>query len=93
MKIKPFLIPLAISLLLPLDAFASSGHITITSILDKLVGFLQGEVAKSIGLIAVVGSGYLCIFKQRFPKEQFLLTLVGLGVVFGSSSIYSALVG
>lgn len=93
MKIKHFLIPLAVSLLLPLDALASSGHITITSILDKLVGFLQGDVAKSIGLIAVVGSGYLCIFKQRFPKEQFLLTLIGLGVVFGSSSIYSALVG
>lgn len=82
-----------LSLMLPLDAFASGGHITITSILDKLVGILQGDIAKCIGLIAVVGSGYLCIFKQRFPKEQFLLTLVGLGVVFGSSSIYSALVG
>lgn len=93
MSIKLFISLLALSVLLPADAFAGMGHITITSILDKLVGILQGEIAKSIGLIAVVGSGYLCIFKQRFPKEQFLLTLIGLGVVFGSSSIYSTLVG
>jgi type IV secretion system protein VirB2 len=93
MQKKYFFSLLCLSLILPLDTFASSGHITITSILDKLVGILQGDIAKCVGLIAVVGSGYLCIFKQQFPKEQFLLTLVGLGVVFGSSSIYSSLVG
>lgn len=75
--------------LAPTPTFAAS----IESILNNTVRFLQGPVAKAVGLIAIVGTGYLCIAQQKLPKERFVMILVGLGVIFGGSSLYSLLVG
>lgn len=66
---------------------------TIETILNNSVRYLQGPVAKGLGLIAIVGSGYLCVVKQRLPKEQFAMVLVGLGIIFGGSSLYNTLIG
>lgn len=74
--------------LLPLNSYATD----VTSILQHTQSWLQGNVAKSVGIIAVIGCGYMCIFQQRLPKAQFLLVLVGLGVVFGASSLFGTLV-
>jgi type IV secretion system protein VirB2 len=81
-------------LIVGLLALPGASHAaTIESILDKSAAYLQGGVAKSLGLVAIVGSGYMCIAKQRLPKEQFAMILVGLGIIFGGSSLYSTLVG
>lgn len=66
---------------------------TIESILNKGVHFLQGPMAKAAGLLAIVGSGFLCLYKQQLPKDQFVMILVGLGIIFGGSSLYSSLIG
>lgn len=79
----------ALSILLPTATHAA----TIESILNKGVHFLQGPVAKAAGLLAIVGSGFLCLYKQQLPKDQFVMILVGLGIIFGGSSLYSTLVG
>ena len=79
----------ALFILLPTATHAAS----IESILNKGVHFLQGPVAKSAGLLAIVGSGFLCLYKQQLPKDQFVMILVGLGIIFGGSSLYSTLVG
>jgi type IV secretion system protein VirB2 len=71
----------------------SSYAITIETILTKTTNYLQGPVAKGVGLVAIVGSGYLCVVKQRLPKEQFAMVLLGLGIIFGGSSLYTTLVG
>jgi type IV secretion system protein VirB2 len=75
--------------LAPTTTFAAS----IETILNNSVRFLQGPLAKAVGLVAIVGSGYLCIAKQKLPKEQFAMILIGLGIVFGGSSLYSTLIG
>ncbi len=79
----------ALLILLPTATHAA----TIESILNKGVHFLQGPVAKAAGLLAIVGSGFLCLYKQQLPKDQFVMILVGLGIIFGGSSLYSTLVG
>lgn len=66
---------------------------TIESILNKGVSFLQGPVARAAGILAIVGSGFLCLYKQQLPKDQFVMILVGLGIIFGGSSLYSSLIG
>ena len=66
---------------------------TIQSVIDKAVGYLQGGLARSVGVGAIVVMGYLCLAKQKFPKEAFIWTLVGLGLIFGASSLYSAFTG
>lgn len=64
----------------------------ITSVLDKTVTFLQGGVARSVGLIAIISSGYLCIVSQKLPMTRFGMILGGLGLIFGASSMYSTFV-
>ncbi len=79
----------ALLILLPTATHAA----TIESILNKGVHFLQGPVAKSLGLLAIIGSGFFCLSQQQLPKDKFIMILVGLGIIFGGNSIYSMLVG
>ena len=74
---------------LPTPTFAAS----IESIINNATRFLQGTLAKAVGVVVIVASGYLCIAKQKLPKEQFAMILIGLGIIFGGSSLYNTLVG
>jgi type IV secretion system protein VirB2 len=71
------------------------GHATasVESVLNKGVGLLQGPLAKGVGVMAIVGSGYLCLARNKLPKEQFVMILVGLGIIFGGSSLFTTLTG
>ncbi len=93
-KIKSIFESVNLSVLSFLFMLPGSSHATtIQSVIDKSVTYLQGGLAKSIGVGAIVISGYLCIAKQKFPKEYFMMILVGLGLIFGASSLYSTMAG
>ena len=70
-----------------------SHAITIESIVSRTTSYLQGGIARSIGVLAVVVMGYLCLVRHKFPKEYLMMVLVGLGIIFGGSSLYNSLVG
>lgn len=69
------------------------GHATasVVSVLNKGVSLLQGPLAKGVGVMAIVGSGYLCLARNKLPKDQFVVILVGLGIIFGGSSLFTTL--
>lgn len=93
-QIKPRMRHISEAIVMLLILLPTATHAaTIESILNKGVHFLQGPVAKAAGLLAIVGSGFLCLYKQQLPKDQFVMILVGLGIIFGGSSLYSTLVG
>jgi type IV secretion system protein VirB2 len=66
---------------------------SIETVLNNGVKLLQGPMAKGVGLMAIIGSGYLCLARNKLPKEQFVMILVGLGIIFGGSSLYASLIG
>ena len=70
-----------------------SHAITIESIINRTTSYLQGGIARSTGVLAVVVMGYLCLVRHKFPKEYLMMVLVGLGIIFGGSSLYNSLVG
>lgn len=71
----------------------ATSHATgIQSVLDKAAVYLSGPLARSVGIIAIIGAGYLCLFQHKFPKEQFVWILVGLGIIFGAAALYNLLV-
>lgn len=72
---------------------AEAATITIETIINKVTTYLQGGVARGAGLLAIIGAGYLTLFAQKMPKENFMYILIGLGVIFGGSSLYNAWVG
>ena len=74
-------------MLLPKTSFAAD----ISSIVDNAVGYLQDTPARSIGVIAIVAAGYVCIFKQMFPKMYFAMILIGLGLIYGGAELYGQL--
>lgn len=82
------------ALLVVLCATPCASHAaSIETILRKSATYLQGPVAKGAGLLAILGTGYFTLFTQKMPKEQFVMILVGLGIIFGGSSLYSSLIG
>lgn len=78
-----------ICLLLPTTTHAKS----IESIIDRTVRYLQGGLARSIGILCIIVAGYLCLYRQKFPKEYFSMILVGLGIIFGGSTLYNTFIG
>lgn len=78
-----------VCLLLPVTSHAQS----IESIIDRTVAYLQGGLARAIGVLCIIIAGYLCLSRQKFPKEYFSMILVGLGIIFGGSTLYTTLIG
>lgn len=74
--------------LLPSSSFAAS----ISSVIDNAVDYLQGTLARSVGVMSIAIAGYLCIGKQMFPKMYFIMILVGLGLIFGAAELYALFV-
>lgn len=72
---------------------ATSHATSVQTILDKTATYLSGPLARSLGILVLMVLGYLCLVQQKFPKEQFAMMLVGLGIIFGGSSLYGLLVG
>lgn len=66
---------------------------SIESIINRTINYLQGGFARTIGIFSIIIAGYLCLARQKFPKEYFLMVLVGMGIIFGGSSLYSTLIG
>lgn len=66
---------------------------SIEGIISRTITYLQGGLARTAGILCIIIAGYLCLVRQQFPKEYFIMILVGMGIIFGGSSLYSALIG
>ena len=66
---------------------------SIESVINRTTSYLQGSLARSVGVLAIIIAGYLCLVMQRFPKEYFITILIGMGIIFGGSTLYSTVVG
>lgn len=75
--------------LVPCSSHAQS----IESIINRTTHYLQGSLARSVGVVCIIIAGYLCLYRQKFPKEYFSMILVGLGIIFGGSTLYNTLIG
>lgn len=71
---------------------ATSHAANVSTVLNKAAEFLTGSVAKSVGVVVLMGAGYMCLIQQKFPKEQLAMILVGLGIIFGAAALYGQLV-
>jgi type IV secretion system protein VirB2 len=65
----------------------------LQGVINNTVTYLRGGTARAVGILCIIITGYLCLARQVFPKESFMMVLVGMGLIFGSASIYSTLIG
>ena len=61
----------------------------IETIVNRTTSYLQGGLARSIGILTLVVCGYLCLHQNKFPKQYFMMILLGMGLIFGASALYS----
>jgi len=80
---------MAVCLMVPSISQAQS----IESIINRTITYLQGGLARTVGIFCIIIAGYLCLALQKFPKEYFVMILVGMGIIFGGSSLYSTIIG
>lgn len=73
----------------PASAFAQDAA-PIEGVLDWLVGILQGNVARSIAIIAVCFFGYLAMTGRLVWVMAFSI-IIGIAVVFGAATLVDAL--
>lgn len=65
----------------------------LEGVINNTVSYLRGGTARAVGILCIMITGYLCLARQVFPKESFMMVLVGMGLIFGSASLYSTLIG
>jgi type IV secretory pathway VirB2 component (pilin) len=74
------------------DAFASSSASGLTQVLSNVVAGLTGPIGKTIATIAVIVLG-IGLFTGKLSWPLALATAIGIGMIFGSSSIVTWLTG
>lgn len=74
---------LAVMGLLPVSAFAS-GDDVLTQDLEAVTDWITSGPATAVIILAIVGAGYLWLFKGILPKAY------AIGVMGGAGLIYSA---
>lgn len=82
----------ALLTLLAPDIVLASGGDSINKVLITVQGILTGNIAKTITIIAIAGSGYLAYIGQ-LPWKAMLNIAIGAGIIFGASSIGSLFYG
>ena len=74
-----------------LIALPTTSHAaTIESILNNSISLLTGPFARLVGIVILIGSGYMCLVQQKFSKERFVVIVAGLAIIFGAAFLYDA---
>lgn len=88
MNMINMLVVISFSFLMPNNVYA----LTVNRAVDNLTHYLTGDMAKAVGVLAIVISGYMCFSGRGLPKKDFGLIVLGLGIILGGSQIYTTLV-
>ncbi len=73
--------------LLPVQANAA----TVQGTIDNLTSYLSGSLAKAVGGLIIVVTGYMCFAGNDLPKKRFFQIAIGLGLILGGSNMYQIL--
>ena len=81
-----------IFLIMPSMAFADTsfgddGGTTIGKVLDNLIGYLTSTPARALAVIAIIGIGYSTWHLGKIPKERAMAIIIGIGIVFGATTL------
>lgn len=73
------------------SAFAYGGDVsTIDTALQRLIDILTGKTARLIAVLTIAGVGYMTLC-GRLPIKHAVYVCLGIGIIFGATSIASLL--
>lgn len=72
----------------PITAFARDGSgTTLESILQRMIDYATGDVARAAGVLAITIAGYLFLFKHQIEKSTFITIAVAMAIILGGSTL------
>jgi len=71
----------------PTLALADSGGFQLQSILQALINFLNGGIARTLFVLSIIGVGYGWLYLGRIPQGRAIGAIIGIGIVFSASYI------
>jgi len=88
-SILPILVGAGVIAIVPEFAHAQSAA-PVEGILDWFVGVLQGNVARSVAIIAVCFLGFLFL-TGRMAWQMAFSIVIGIGIIFGAAQLVDAM--
>ncbi len=73
-------------LMMPMTCFASSGT-TPESIIQNIIDYLTGNLARAVGALVVIGAGYAHLEMQQLSKKKFISIVIGMSLIFGGAAL------
>lgn len=93
-KINQFKNSFIMLFLLPSVSFAAEPTgLKLTAVIENITKYLTNDLARSAGVLAIVGSGYLYLVANKIEKETFMKIAIALAIILGGPTIYDMLVG
>jgi len=71
----------------PSLALADSSGFKLDSILGSLTTLLNGDIARAVFVLGIVGVGYGWLYMGAIPKNKAIGVIAGIGIVFSASYI------
>ena len=71
---------------LPVRCFANGGSTPI-SILQQIIDYLTGDLARLVGVLVMVGAGYMFLGTQQIQKKTFVYIVAGMGLILGAPTL------
>ncbi|WP_058535367.1 TrbC/VirB2 family protein [Legionella saoudiensis] len=72
---------------LPSPCWASGSGITPEVIVQNIINYLTGDLARVVGVCVVVGAGYMYLETQQIQKKTFVRIVIGMGLILGGPTL------
>lgn len=72
---------------LPSPCWAYGSGVTPETIIQNIIDYLTGDLARVVGVCVVVGAGYMYLETQQIQKKTFVRIVMGMGFILGGSTL------
>ena len=69
----------------PTTSFAAGS--SPETILQSIIDYLTGDIARLTGVLVVITAGYLFLFTQSIEKKTFAQIIIGMGLILGGPTL------
>lgn len=73
-------------LAMPISCFAGNGS-SPESIIQGIIDWLTGDLARVVGILVVVISGYMHLEMQQIQKKTFRNIVIGMSLILGGPTL------
>lgn len=59
----------------------------MTSIIQNIIDYLTGDLARLVGGLTLIGAGYMFVILNKMEKTTFINICIGMGLILGGPTL------